>query len=50
LRDLRVSLLAGFLTYQHRRYSRSLLSGLLLLGSTGEAAVLDDAESPNLLR
>jgi 4-hydroxy-2-oxoglutarate aldolase len=32
------------------RYSRSLLSGLLLLGSTGEAAALDDAESRDVLR
>ena len=27
------------------RYSRSPLSGVLLLGSTGEAPLLDDAES-----
>src|SRR6202789_3633480 len=32
------------------RYSRSLLSGLLLLGSTGEAAMLDDSESRDVLR
>jgi dihydrodipicolinate synthase/N-acetylneuraminate lyase len=32
------------------RYSRSLLSGLVLLGSTGEAAMLDDAESRDVLR
>jgi 4-hydroxy-2-oxoglutarate aldolase len=32
------------------RYSRSLLSGLLLLGSTGEAVELDDAESRDVLR
>jgi len=32
------------------RYSRSLLSGLLLLGSTGEAVALDDAESRDVLR
>jgi dihydrodipicolinate synthase/N-acetylneuraminate lyase len=25
------------------RYSRSLLSGMLVLGSTGEASMLDDA-------
>jgi 4-hydroxy-2-oxoglutarate aldolase len=31
------------------RYSRSLLSGLLLLGSTGEAAALDDTESRDVL-
>src|ERR1700734_465326 len=31
-------------------YSRSLLSGLLLLGSTGEAVALDDAESRDVLR
>jgi 4-hydroxy-2-oxoglutarate aldolase len=31
-------------------YSRSLLSGLLLLGSTGEAVALDDAESGDVLR
>src|SRR5580704_2482408 len=31
-------------------YSRSLLSGLLLLGSTGEAVMLDDAESRDVLR
>jgi dihydrodipicolinate synthase/N-acetylneuraminate lyase len=32
------------------RYSRSLLSGLLLLGSTGEAVALNDAESRDVLR
>jgi dihydrodipicolinate synthase/N-acetylneuraminate lyase len=32
------------------RYSRSLLSGMLLLGSTGEAVALDDAESLDVLR
>jgi len=32
------------------RYSRSLLAGMLLLGSTGEAAMLDDAESRDVLR
>jgi dihydrodipicolinate synthase/N-acetylneuraminate lyase len=32
------------------RYSRSLLSGMLLLGSTGEAVALDDSESRELLR
>jgi dihydrodipicolinate synthase/N-acetylneuraminate lyase len=31
-------------------YSRSLLAGLLLLGSTGEAVALDDAESRDVLR
>ena len=31
-------------------YSRSLLSGLVLLGSTGEAVALDDAESREVLR
>jgi dihydrodipicolinate synthase/N-acetylneuraminate lyase len=31
-------------------YSRTLLSGLLLLGSTGEAVMLDDAESLDVLR
>ena len=31
-------------------YSRSLLSGLLLLGSTGEAVALDDTESREVLR
>lgn len=30
-------------------YSRSLLAGMLLLGSTGEAAMLDDAESREVL-
>jgi dihydrodipicolinate synthase/N-acetylneuraminate lyase len=32
------------------RYSRSLLSGMLLLGSTGEAVMLDDAESRDVFR
>ena len=32
------------------RYSRSLLSGMLLLGSTGEAVALDDTESREVLR
>jgi dihydrodipicolinate synthase/N-acetylneuraminate lyase len=32
------------------RYSRSLLAGMLLLGSTGEAPMLDDAESRDVLR
>jgi len=32
------------------RYSRSLLSGVLLLGSTGEAVALDDRESREVLR
>jgi dihydrodipicolinate synthase/N-acetylneuraminate lyase len=32
------------------RYSRSLLSGILLLGSTGEAPFLDDAETREVLR
>jgi dihydrodipicolinate synthase/N-acetylneuraminate lyase len=32
------------------RYSRSLLSGMLVLGSTGEAVMLDDAESRDVLR
>jgi dihydrodipicolinate synthase/N-acetylneuraminate lyase len=31
-------------------YSRTLLSGLLLLGSTGEAVMLDDEESREVLR
>jgi dihydrodipicolinate synthase/N-acetylneuraminate lyase len=31
-------------------YSRTLLSGLLLLGSTGEAVMLDDRESREVLR
>ncbi len=31
-------------------YSRSLLAGMLLLGSTGEAVMLDDAESREVLR
>ncbi|MGA7343282.1 MAG: dihydrodipicolinate synthase family protein [Terracidiphilus sp.] len=32
------------------RYSRSLLAGLVVLGSTGEAVMLDDAESRDVLR
>ena len=32
------------------RYSRTLLSGMLVLGSTGEAPMLDDAESREVLR
>jgi dihydrodipicolinate synthase/N-acetylneuraminate lyase len=32
------------------RYSRTLLSGLVVLGSTGEAVMLDDAESRDVLR
>jgi dihydrodipicolinate synthase/N-acetylneuraminate lyase len=32
------------------RYSRSLLSGMVVLGSTGEAPMLDDAESCEVLR
>ena len=32
------------------RYSRSLLSGMLVLGSTGEAVALDDEESRQVLR
>jgi dihydrodipicolinate synthase/N-acetylneuraminate lyase len=32
------------------RYSRSLLSGMLLLGSTGEAVALSDQESMDVLR
>jgi 4-hydroxy-2-oxoglutarate aldolase len=32
------------------RYSRGLLSGILLLGSTGEAVALDDGESRDVLR
>lgn len=32
------------------RYSRSLLSGILVLGSTGEAAALTDSESEDVLR
>jgi 4-hydroxy-2-oxoglutarate aldolase len=32
------------------RYSRSLLSGMVVLGSTGEAMMLDDAESVDILR
>lgn len=32
------------------RYSRTLLSGILLLGSTGEAPFLDDAETREVLR
>jgi dihydrodipicolinate synthase/N-acetylneuraminate lyase len=32
------------------RYSRSLLAGMVVLGSTGEAPMLDDAESKEVLR
>jgi 4-hydroxy-2-oxoglutarate aldolase len=32
------------------RYSRSLLSGMVVLGSTGEAVALDDAETRDVLR
>jgi dihydrodipicolinate synthase/N-acetylneuraminate lyase len=32
------------------RYSRSLLSGVVVLGTTGEAVMLDDAESRDVLR
>jgi dihydrodipicolinate synthase/N-acetylneuraminate lyase len=32
------------------RYSRSLLAGMVVLGSTGEAVALDDAESRDVLR
>ena len=32
------------------RYSRSLLAGMLVLGSTGEAVALDDEESRDVLR
>jgi 4-hydroxy-2-oxoglutarate aldolase len=32
------------------RYSRSLLSGMVVLGSTGEAVTLNDAESHDVLR
>jgi dihydrodipicolinate synthase/N-acetylneuraminate lyase len=32
------------------RYSRSLLAGMLVLGSTGEAVALDDTESREMLR
>lgn len=32
------------------RYSRSLLAGMIVLGSTGEAIMLDDAESREVLR
>jgi dihydrodipicolinate synthase/N-acetylneuraminate lyase len=32
------------------RYSRSLLAGMVVLGSTGEAAALNDAESLDVLR
>jgi dihydrodipicolinate synthase/N-acetylneuraminate lyase len=32
------------------RYSRSLLAGMVVLGSTGEAVALDDAESLDVLR
>lgn len=32
------------------RYSRSLLAGMIVLGSTGEAVMLDDAESREVMR
>jgi dihydrodipicolinate synthase/N-acetylneuraminate lyase len=32
------------------RYSRSLLAGMVILGSTGEAPMLDDSESRDVLR
>src|SRR5215471_17536910 len=32
------------------RYSRSLLAGMVVLGSTGEAPALDDAETREVLR
>ncbi|MGB8845062.1 MAG: dihydrodipicolinate synthase family protein, partial [Terracidiphilus sp.] len=32
------------------RYSRSLLAGIVVLGSTGEAPLVDDAESREVLR
>jgi hypothetical protein len=32
------------------RYSRSLLAGMVVLGSTGEAPALNDAESRDVLR
>jgi len=32
------------------RYSRSLLAGMIVLGSTGEAVMLDDGESRDVLR
>jgi dihydrodipicolinate synthase/N-acetylneuraminate lyase len=32
------------------RYSRSLLSGMVVLGSTGEAVALDDAETRDIMR
>jgi dihydrodipicolinate synthase/N-acetylneuraminate lyase len=32
------------------RYSRSLLAGMLVLGSTGEASMLDDSETREVLR
>jgi dihydrodipicolinate synthase/N-acetylneuraminate lyase len=32
------------------RYSRTLLSGMVVLGSTGEAVLLDDADSRDVLR
>ncbi len=31
------------------RYSRSLLAGMVVLGSTGEAVALDDAETRDVL-
>ena len=32
------------------RYSRSLLAGMVVLGSTGEAPMLNDAETRDVLR
>src|SRR6185437_16865104 len=32
------------------RYSRSLLAGMVVLGSTGESVALDDVESRDVLR
>ena len=32
------------------RYSRSLMAGMLVLGSTGEAVLIDDSESADVLR
>lgn len=38
------------LEHNMERYSRSLLAGMVVLGSTGEAVSLDDAESREVLR
>ncbi|HEV2135296.1 MAG TPA: dihydrodipicolinate synthase family protein [Terracidiphilus sp.] len=38
------------LEHNMERYSRSLLAGMVVLGSTGEAVSLDDAESRDVLR